>query len=138
MGDDGRIHMANDDSKVLRIDGQGNAYIGPIPDGNSLNGVFAYEPKSGTLIHAEDGKLLTEGAVADTPYVAVPQGTNGIMARQQWTLADPSGNAVRPPYRLPLSGIPPLAVPASSCSSTTIRTARCRKALRTSSRMCPA
>ncbi|WP_240655741.1 enterotoxin A family protein [Paraburkholderia phosphatilytica] len=138
MGDDGRIHMANDDSKVLRIDGQGNAYIGPIPDGNSLNGVFAYEPKSGTLIHAEDGKLLTEGAVDDTPYVAVPQGTNGIMARQQWTLADPSGNAVRPPYRLPLSGIPPLAVPASSCSSTTIRTARCRKALRTSSRMCPA
>lgn len=100
MGDDGRIHMASDDSKVLRIDGQGNAYIGPVPEGDSLNGVFGYEPKSGTLIHVEDGKLLTEGAMASTPYVAAPQGTNGIMARQQWTLTHPSGNAVRPPVSL--------------------------------------
>lgn len=99
MGDDGRIHLANDDSKVLRIDGDGNAYIGSDPGAGSLNGVFFHAP-NGALIHAEDGKLLTEGAMAYTPYVAASHGQSGLIDRQRWTFRDSSGNTVQPPLPL--------------------------------------
>jgi hypothetical protein len=99
MGDDGRIHSAADYSKVLRIDGKGNAYIGGIPsDPASMNGVFFYDPRSGGLQHAEDHKWLTEGISAFTPYVAPPQSyDNQLAARQSWRLENAKGDAVRPP-----------------------------------------
>lgn len=100
MGDDGRIHLASDYNKVLRIDGDGNAYIGSNPGAGSLNGVFFHDPKTGAMIHVEDRKLLTEGAVAYTPYVAPPQGRSGLTARQSWRFSDSSGNNVEPPVPL--------------------------------------
>lgn len=100
MDDDGRIHLASDNNKVLRIDGNGNAYIGSNPGSNSLNGVFVHDPRSGALIHAEDGKLLTEGAFAYTPFVETPQGRSGLLQRQSWTFSDSSGNTVQPPVPL--------------------------------------
>ncbi|ABE33784.1 heat-labile enterotoxin alpha chain family protein [Paraburkholderia xenovorans LB400] len=97
MGDDGRIHLASDYSKVLRIGGDGNAYIGSNPGAGSLNGVFFHDPETGAMIHVEDRKLLTEGVLAYTPYVAPPQGRSGLTARQSWTFSDSSGNKVQPP-----------------------------------------
>ncbi|MCI0145726.1 enterotoxin A family protein [Paraburkholderia sediminicola] len=99
IGDDGRIHSARDYSKVLRIDEKGNAYIGGIPsDPADMNGVFAYDPDTGGLQHAQDHKWLTEGISAFTPYVAPPQATNGeLAARQSWRLENGQGNTVLPP-----------------------------------------
>jgi hypothetical protein len=99
FGPDGRIHLARDYSKVLRIDSNGNAYIGDIPeDKNSLNGVFAYYPSTGGLLHLEDRKWLTEGASAHTPYVADARGSDGrLLARQSWSIEDLQGNKVQPP-----------------------------------------
>jgi hypothetical protein len=97
MDDEGRIHVANDDSKVLRIDGHGNAYIGAVPTDGNLNGVFRYDAKTGALIHAEDGKLLTEPIMASTPFVEEPQAADGLIERQAWHLVDAAGNQVQPP-----------------------------------------
>ncbi|MEX3931953.1 enterotoxin A family protein [Paraburkholderia phymatum] len=103
FGPDGRIHLARDYSKVLRIDSNGNAYIGDIPeDRNSLNGVFTYDPTTGGLLHMEDHKWLTEGASGYTPYVADAGGRGGgLMARQSWSIEDMRGNNVQPPVPEP-------------------------------------
>ncbi|MFL9864461.1 enterotoxin A family protein [Paraburkholderia fungorum] len=99
IGDDGRIHSAGDYSKVLRIDGKGNAYIGGIPsDPANMNGVFVYDPHSGGLQHVQDHRWLTEGISAFTPYVAPPQAPHGeLAARQSWRLENGKGDTVQPP-----------------------------------------
>lgn len=99
FNDDGRISLARDSSKVLRIDSNGNAYIGAVPkDKSSLNGVVAYNPDSGALKHLEDDKWLTEGAIAFTPYVSAAAGSSGgLIERQLWNIEDTHGKSVQPP-----------------------------------------
>lgn len=104
FGNDGRIHSTHNYNRVLRIDGNGNAYVGAIPDDpNSQNGVFTYlklrsEAGYGALIHKEDGKLLTEPVFAHTPFVAQPpEKFWRLLQRQQWYLTDPAGHQVVPP-----------------------------------------
>ncbi|MEM5373414.1 enterotoxin A family protein, partial [Paraburkholderia azotifigens] len=99
FGPDGRIHLASDYNKVLRIDSNGNTYTGDIPsDRHSLNGVFVYDPFSGGLKHLEDGKWLTEPSTAYVPYVSNPEGgDSGLVDRQRWDIQDTAGNKVQPP-----------------------------------------
>lgn len=100
FGDDGRIHLANDDSKVLRIGSDGYAYFGAVPvDPHNTNGVFTYSDSRG-LQHMEDGKWLTEGSGSAyaVPYLSGMGGEHGGLApRQTWYLRDPRGNDVEPP-----------------------------------------
>ncbi|MBN3752052.1 heat-labile enterotoxin A chain [Paraburkholderia sp. Tr-20389] len=98
FGPDGRIHLARDYTKVLRIDSYGNAYIGDIPkDKNDLNGVFEYSSSAGTLEHLEDHKYLTEGKSAYTPFVSdlVPNGRSPI-DRQRWSIQNMQGRMATP------------------------------------------
>ncbi len=98
MGDDGRIHLASDYSKVIRIDNNGNAVIGAIPtDPDNVNGVFGYDKTTGGLQHQEDGKWLTEGISAYQPFVSVAPRSDGLLARQKWRIEDMAGRPVRPP-----------------------------------------
>lgn len=99
FGDDGRIHVDGDYGKVLRIGSDGNAYVGAVPeDRNNTNGVFGYDSGVGGLIQQEDGKWLTEGIFARTPYVATPQAVGGgLIDRQRWRLVDAQGHEVTPP-----------------------------------------
>ncbi|MFM0550682.1 enterotoxin A family protein [Paraburkholderia sediminicola] len=95
MGDDGRFHFANDDSKVLRVGHDGYLYVGAIPtDPNNLNGVFrpaGINPFH--LVHVEDSKYLTVGKSVATPFVTNYDAGN----RSRWQLTDSSGSAVTPP-----------------------------------------
>lgn len=99
FGDDGRIHSAHDYGQVLRIDKDGNAYIGSAPkDPTDLNGVFVYVRGVDGLLHVEDRKWLTEGVFAVTPYVSPPQSRDGqLAARQSWRLENAERQAVFPP-----------------------------------------
>jgi len=92
MSDAGRLHVAGSPDKVLRVDGNGYVYAGPLPTDNaSLNGVFEYA--RGHLIHQEDGKLLTAGLSSYTPFVDHDRGV-----RSQWSLKNPDGANVAPPH----------------------------------------
>jgi hypothetical protein len=92
MGEDGRLHLADNYRKVLRVNAQGNVYLGEVPSsGNNRNGVFEYT--SSRLFHREDGKFLTVGVVSETPYVAAaPAGS-----RSAWSLRRPDQRPAQPP-----------------------------------------
>ncbi|GAB2896653.1 hypothetical protein GCM10027093_35470 [Paraburkholderia jirisanensis] len=92
MGDDGRLHLANDHRKVLRIGGDGYAYVGSVPSGPSTNGVFEYDGLH--LVHVEDRKFLTAGKSVYTPFVT----SYDAGERSAWQLTKPDGKrAVLPP-----------------------------------------
>jgi len=92
MGDDGRFHLASDYSKVLRVGNDGNVYLGAQPSNpNSTNGVFNYA--NSQLVHLEDGKYLTVGAMAYRPFVT--DASAGL--RSQWALRKPDGGRATPP-----------------------------------------
>ncbi len=93
MGDDGRLHVAGDYQRVLRVDGDGYLYAGEAPDeATSRNGVFEYDGRH-HLIHAEDRKLLTVGLSSYTPFV---DSTNHA-PRCDWKLHKPDGTRAVPP-----------------------------------------
>lgn len=96
-GGDGRFHLADDFSKVFRVDGRGYVYVGDIPsDPYNLNGVFDY--RNGHLIHEEDGKFLNAGgALKKAVYVsATDQGSSS-----QWSVLDDRGQpATLPPTNI--------------------------------------
>lgn len=90
MADTGRLHVARGPGKVMRVDGSGYVYAGPVPDDNaSLNGVFDYV--GGHLVHQEDGKYLTTGLSSYTPFVDYDRG-----ARSQWSFKKADGTDVTP------------------------------------------
>jgi len=92
MGEDGRLHLANDYRKVLRIGGDGYAYVGPVPSEPGSNGVFEYDGLH--LIHVEDRKFLTAGKSVYTPFVI----SYDAGARSAWQLTTLDGKrAVLPP-----------------------------------------
>jgi Heat-labile enterotoxin alpha chain len=86
MGEDGRLHLADDYGKVLRVGGDGYVYVGGIPsNANSTNGVFQYDGLH--LTHLEDGKFLTVGKTVYTPFVT----TDDCGERSTWQLTRPDG-----------------------------------------------
>jgi hypothetical protein len=92
MGEDGRLHVADDYDKVLRVNGAGNVYLGAIPSNrSSTNGVF--DRVGSHLIHREDDKYLTTGKSVWTPFVSATR--EG--ARSRWALRKPDGAAALPP-----------------------------------------
>jgi hypothetical protein len=92
MGDDGRLHLADDYEKVLRVGSDGYVYLGGIPSNlNSTNGVFEYARWH--LIHREDGKYLTTGRSVYTPFVT--QTNEGV--RSAWALHRPDHRPANPP-----------------------------------------
>lgn len=104
FGNDGRIHSTHNYNQVLRIDKNGDAYVGAIPeDPHSQNGVFAFVKSRalagfGALFHKEDGKVLTEPYFAHTPFVEQPPADFWRLGpRQQWSLTDAAGHQVKPP-----------------------------------------
>lgn len=92
MGEDGRLHLANDYRKVLRVGNNGYAYVGSIPPANSNNGGLEYDGQH--LIHLEDRKYLTVGRSVYTPFVM----SYDAGERSAWQLTKPNGKrAVLPP-----------------------------------------
>ncbi|MFC0576417.1 enterotoxin A family protein [Paraburkholderia solisilvae] len=92
MGDDGRLHLADDHDQVLRVNGDGNVYLGGTPSNlRSSNGVFDFVGSN--LIHREDNRFLTTGISVWTPFLS---GTIAG-ARSRWALRKPDGTPARPP-----------------------------------------
>ncbi|GAB7523403.1 enterotoxin A family protein [Paraburkholderia sp. 2C] len=90
FGEDGRLHVADDYKKVLRVGADGYVYVGGIPShADSTNGVFKYTGSQ--LIHFEDGKFLTAGTTVYTPFVT----REAAGSRSRWSLRSPDR---RQPY----------------------------------------
>ena len=61
-GPDGRFHSTTEPNRVLRLNSNGQLFLGNLPDNaNSTNGVFEYTADH-RLRHVEDGKYLSRGS----------------------------------------------------------------------------
>ncbi len=101
-GEDGRFHSASEPNRVLRVNSNGDLFLGNLPDEiSSRNGVFEYTADH-RLKHVEDGKYLTRSGY-DKGVTVAPAGSGSA---SQWTVNDerqqPQGpfSVQRPPsYR---------------------------------------
>lgn len=92
MGDDGRFHLASNNARVLRVDGNGYLYVGAVPSSpTNRNGVFAINGKH--LVHAEDGKFLSVSNYSYYPFVS----RQDRGSASEWDLTGFDGRAVVPP-----------------------------------------
>lgn len=83
-GPDGRFHSATEPTRVLRLNSNGNLFLGNLPDDPvSTNGVFEYTPDH-RLRHVEDGKYLSRGGYDDG--VIASSSANG--SASEWSVTD--------------------------------------------------
>ncbi len=91
-GEDGRFHSATEPNRVLRVNSDGQLFLGNLPDQpTSRNGVFEYTPDH-RLMHVEDGKYLSSNGY-DQPVTVRATGTG---SESQWTVTDDRRNALKP------------------------------------------
>jgi len=91
-GPDGRFHSETEPARTLRVNSDGQLFLGNLPDNpDSTNGVFEYTADH-RLRHVEDGKYLSRGGY-DGPVVVSSSPAGGA---SEWNVTDDHRHPLAP------------------------------------------